>query len=369
VNSIDNDTEFAINEMIYYKILPVVVYRGTPITIPLGWASFSSVIDLTSGLLEYMEAPDYNLAATLTPGKTGCADLTVTIPDPGGWVFKDRREGFLIWTRFNNSASTDDWFGPTDITLADQAIDYGATIVVNTITGLPTLGGVVCCLLLINNCDLVAIYGNTGNTLNVIQHGIENANRKFALSKTHASGVPVYVANKGFLPVKYFGFKENCTAYGSNKQITCTTIYSYDPVTNTMTAGSFDTEFMNSDKVTSVYVDGNSNAIVGVAAYTADSIILADSRPAADFAVHLVGQDITGNHFGLYEMYWQDDSGYKTFAVDSSIDPNNLYGTIQAIPISANYAWVAINRILFALDPTKEKVTFAWISNPNIYAV
>jgi len=359
------DTEFAINEMLYYKVLPVVVYRGTPITIPLGWASHSSVVDLTSGLLEYMEAPAYTLAATLTAGRAGCADLTITIPDPGGWVFKDRREGFLIWTRFNDSAATDDWFGPTNITLASSATAYGSTIGVSSITGLPTLSGQVCCLLLINNCDLVAIYGNTGTTLNVIQHGVANANRKFALSKAHSSGVPVYVANKGFFPVKYFGVKENCTAYGANNQITCTTIYSYDAVTNTMTTGSFDTEFMNSSKVISVYVDGNSNQIVGVASFTSDSMILGDSRPAADFAVHLLGQDITGNHFGLYEMYWQDDSAYKTFAFD--VDSSDIYGTIQAIPISAKYAWVAMNRILYAIDPTKERVVSAWISNPRIY--
>ena len=364
------DDEFAINEILYYKVLPVIIYRGTPITIPLGWASYSNAIDLTSGLLEYMEAPPYTLAATLTPGQIGCVDLTVNITDPGGWIFKDRREGFTIWTRFSDSLTMDDWFGPTDIVLTDTATANGQFVKVNTIAGLPTLGGVVCCLLLIDNCDLVAVIGNTGTTLNVMQWGFDsngysNAGRKFALSKTHAAGKPVYIANKGFFPVKYFGLEESCTAYGANNQITCTNILSYDAVTNTMTSGSFDTEFMNSTKVGAAYVDGNSSQITGIASFTANSMILADARPASDFAVHLLGQDITGNHFGLYEMYWQDDSAYKTFAFD--LDSNNIYGTIQAIPMASKYVWVAVNRILYAIDPTKEKVVSAWISNPRIY--
>lgn len=366
------DTDFAINEVIYYKILPVVVYRGTPITIPLSWASYSNGVNLTSGLLEYLEAPDYDLAATLTPGKTGYADLTVTVHNPGGWVFKDRREGFIIWTRFSDSDATDDWFGPTDIILSSSCSAYGSTITVNKIDGLPTLNGQVCCLLLIDNCDLVAVYGNTGNTLNIIQHGITNANRKFALSKSHYYGVPVYVANKGFFPVKYFGVKESCTAYGGNNQISCTTVYCYDAVTNTMTTSDFDTDFMNY-KTASVYVDGNSNQIVGIESFVCDTsttphtnaIILAEPRPAADFAIHLVGQDITGNHFGIYDMYWQHDSGYKTFKYNK--DDDTLYGTIQNIPISAPYVWVALNRLLWLVNPDEQKVTSGWISNPKIY--
>ncbi len=380
---IDTDIDFL--DSLYYKVLPIFFYRGAERTIPLGWADYSVVVNITSQLSEYLTAPDFDLFATKNSEGENLYDLTVKVEDPRDWLCRDNREGFWIWTRFSSVATTDDWFGPTDITLTSACTAGAEYIYVNKTDGLPlynfgTEGSPdyqVTGLLMLDNQDLVAVLGvDSGNPLKlqVVEHlnnGLDN--RKFAISKNHASGISVYNAHKGFMPVRYFSLKDYCTAYDKYNVIAIDDghLYSYNPTTNCLTVSDgFDDLFINNKDQLFVYVDGDTNSMYqcmnffNVPSYSVSAVELMMPVSADDFAIHSVFLDITGQALSLYQMYWESPQDYQKLKINTA---NELEGTIAKIPVTAPYAWVAVSRVLWEYDFNEVWPTRVYTSNPKLW--
>ena len=380
---IDTDIDFL--DSLYYKVLPIFFYRGAERTIPLGWADYSVVVNITSQLSEYLTAPDFDLFATKNSEGENLYDLTVKVEDPRDWLCRDNREGFWIWTRFSSVATTDDWFGPTDITLTSACTAGAEYIYVNKTDGLPlynfgTEGSPdyqVTGLLMLDNQDLVAVLGvDSVNPLKlqVVEHlnnGLDN--RKFAISKNHASGISVYNAHKGFMPVRYFSLKDYCTAYDKYNIIAIDDghLYSYNPTTNCLTVSDgFDDLFINNKNQLFVYVDGDTNSMYAcmnffnVPSYNVSAVELMMPVSADDFAIHSVSSDITGQALSLYQMYWESPQDYQKLKINTA---NELEGTIAKIPVTAPYVWVAVSRVLWEYDFNEVWPTRVYTSNPKLW--
>jgi len=370
------DYDIAIGDTVFYRVLPVVIANNTEFTIPLNWAETSPELRVSNKLFDYLEAPEYTVRASKNPSGDNIFDITVSVTNDDNWFYRDRREGFFIWTRLSDSSSTDDWFGPINCTLK-YSVNAGATsITVNNFEGFPErfdaagdYGGVI----LIGHTDLVIFWGATDNgdgswTLS----GIPTAG-KFAINHSHSAGERVFNAHKGFFPIKYVGLNttNNITIYDTGKQVVCQTIYEYDFASNKIKpTGSFNPIFDNLVENPIVYVDGNFNNVVAINKVLNDNsgnkiILLNQSVSASDFTINLVARDVTGTPLGIFEMYWSHPSGFKQFQVTE----DKLEGTIGGFELSRPNGWLAVNRVFFDKDPEQDPNAHLWVSNLRMYGV
>ena len=365
--------EAALGSVYYYKVLPVFNYYGSEATIPMSWCSnftetsppeadpadytsgnidVATGVDFTWSVYEYLPKPvlgtvtDSNgYLVTINQTNETLCDLTIFIENPDDWLRKDKTEGFGFWLKTSTNSNTN-WIGPTNITLSGNISASASSLVVSSITGLCIPG-----LILIDERDLVYVTGST-TTLTVPYTSLT---RKFSVGVDHASGVSVRNAHLGFNPIKYFVFQDDITVVSAVRQLSGSTIYKYDQITNTIsnsTWGSMITQGIDKYRL----VQGISNTVTYIDSITASSVIMRGDIPEkADFVITSSHHDAFGSPISVYAVMWEWE--ISKLMLNSN---NEIYFTIQAIP-PFEYAWFGLTRYSFPTS-IENNPQYGWTS-------